>query len=86
MDLFVSLSISIHVDTDELTGAVGPLAVLTGLTSLGLGFTKVSGDVGPLAALTGLTFLYLEDTNVTGCPLLLSNGKTCDCGRTGSCR
>ena len=75
-----------HLDLEGtgVSGDVGQLAGLTRLTHLSLGNTGVSGDVGQLADLTRLTNVHLEGTMVTGCPLRLTNGKSCSCNG-GSC-
>ena len=71
---------------DVVHGDVGQLQDLTQLTTLGLGDTEVFGEAAQLKGLTHLADLVLAGTNVTGCPLHLTNGKTCHCATyTGEC-
>eukprot|EP01051_Picozoa_sp_SAG22_P012873 SAG22_NODE_1380_length_4545_cov_1.918129_1_plen_107_part_00 len=58
---------NVRVSDSGLTGDVGKLAALTGLTSLAVDpNTQVSGSVEPLKALTQLTELTLSKLDVSG--------------------
>ena len=65
----------LNLEYTNVTGAVGQLATLTGLTNLRMaGVTGVSGNVRPLAAMSKLIHLELDSDMVTGWPLATVDG------------
>jgi hypothetical protein len=48
-----------------VTGDIGDLAGMTGMSTLSLYSTAVTGDIGDLAGMTGMQYLYLHYTSIT---------------------